>query len=165
MGLAAERCQGSTGSSLKMQWVAEEMRPRLVMRWNQKHLDSEQLACSVWTHQTCYLAPHHLCIAYSTPVSASALNCSTPEYMQLNSSQTYIDIVFDLVVRQQCAAQSDTLQANHRLEQTGLGLAAVTMLWDIPQSNDWQDLSANKAWKWQLSLCNEASYSLMTCPT
>ena len=53
MGLAAERCQGLTGSSLKMQWVAEEMGPHLVMYWNQKHLDSAQLACSVGTRQTC----------------------------------------------------------------------------------------------------------------
>ncbi len=42
--------------------------------------------------------------------------------MQLNSIHTYIDIVFDLVVWQQHAAQSGMPQANHRLDQTDLGL-------------------------------------------
>jgi hypothetical protein len=49
--------------------------------------------------------------------------------MQQNSSHTGIDMIFDLVVWQQRAAQLDMLQANHHLDQTGSGLfAAVTML-------------------------------------
>jgi len=50
--------------------------------------------------------------------------------MQQNSSHTDIDMIFDLVVWQQRAAQLDMLQANHHhLDQTGSGLfAAVTML-------------------------------------
>lgn len=49
--------------------------------------------------------------------------------MQLNSSHTYIDMVFGLVVWQERAAQYHMPQAHHHLDQTDLGLlAAVAML-------------------------------------
>ena len=66
--------------------------------------------------------------------------------MQLNSSHTFIDMVSDLVVWQERAAQFHMPQAHHHLDQTDLGLlAAVAMLWIFPQPHDWQNLNATTA--------------------